>query len=207
MANTRLNCLPNKSFLDLRATLQDHLEKIAQLVDDRNFQDLCDPGIFRWFNGIVAGVGATEGSIWLLDREKEHLVIAYNNGPNAEKVLGFKQSLSKGLVGTVFATEQGMVENSVYKNTHHDHQLNSLLRETTYAMIVVPFYFLNERRGVITCVQLVNLSLEAGESIPLEMSPAGFTGKHLTALKDAASILRELVDFRILRTTVGWNTL
>jgi hypothetical protein len=205
MANTRLNYLPNKSFLDLHATLQDHLAKIAQLVDYRNFPGLCDPGILRWLNGIFAGVGATEGSIWLL--EKEHLVIAYNSGPNAEKVLGFKQPLSRGLVGTVFATEQGLVENKVYQNTQHDHQLNRMLRQTTYAMIVVPFYFLNERRGVITCVQLVDVFVEAGEAIPAEMSPAGFTSKDLTVLKDAASILRELVDFRLLRTAVGWNPL
>ena len=74
MANTRLNCLPNKSFLDLRATLQDHLEKIAQLVDDRNFQDLCDPGIFRWFNGIIAWGGS--------DR-RQHL--AFGSGKRASR--------------------------------------------------------------------------------------------------------------------------
>ncbi|MBV9299040.1 MAG: hypothetical protein JO066_08690 [Verrucomicrobia bacterium] len=207
MANTRMNLLPNKRFLDLHATLIDHLANIARLVDYRNFPSLCDAGIFRWLNGVFASVGATEGSIWLLDQEKEHLVIAYNSGPNAEKLLGFKQPLSRGLLGTVFATEQGLVENKVYQNAQHDHQLNRMLRQTTYAMIVVPFYFLNERRGVISCVQLVDIFMEPSEAISAEMNPSGFTGNDVTVLKDAAAILRELVDFRLLQTTVGWNPL
>ena len=205
MPSTRVNYLPNKRFLDLQATLQDHIAQIGQLVDYQNFAGLCGPGTLRWLNGVFRGVGATEGSVWLLDQGGEHLVIAHNSGPDAEKLLGFKQPLSRGLVGTVFATEQGLVENQVYQNALHDHELNRRLRQTTYAMIVVPFYFLDERRGVITCVQLVDVAVEPGEAIPAEIRPAGFSGKDLTVVKDAASILRELVEFRLLRATVGWN--
>src|SRR5271166_3757715 len=146
-----------------------------------------------------------EGSIWLLDTEKKNLVIAYNSGPNAQKVIGFAQSLSNGLVSATFATEQGMVENEVYKNVEHDHELNRLLNQTTYAMIVVPFYFLNQRRGVISCVQLIDAYIAAGQAIPVGAIPPGFARKDLVALKDGASIMRDLIDFQMLREALGWN--
>lgn len=200
-----MNFIPSEVFLDLKPALQDQLAKMARLIDHRNFVDFCDPIIFRFLERTFAAVGAAEGSIWLLDTEKKNLVIAYNSGPNAQKVIGFAQSLSKGLVSATFATEQGLVENEVYKNVEHDHELNRLLNQTTYAMIVVPFYFLNQRRGVITCVQLIDAYLAAGQAVPVGPIPPGFARKDLVALKDGASIMRDLIDFQMLREALGWN--
>ena len=64
--------------------------------------------------------------------------------------MGFRQPLNRGIVSTVLASEQAFIENEVYKNARHDDKLNESLAQTTFAMIVVPFYFLNECRGVVS---------------------------------------------------------
>jgi hypothetical protein len=201
-----MNFIPQERFRELKPALQDQLAKMARVIGSEDFSDLCDPLVSRFLERTFAAVRATEGSIWLLDQEKRNLVIAYNSGPNAGQLIGFAQPLSKGLVSATFATEQALIENEVYKNAEHDHELNRLLKQTTYAMIVVPFYFLNERRGVITCVQLIDVYLEADQFIPVGSTPPGFNRNDLITIQDGASILRDLIDFRLLRETLGWGS-
>jgi len=198
--------IAQQRFLELRPALQEQLRKMAGAITPANFSDLCDPQITRLIERTFASVQATEGSIWLVDAVRENLVIAYNNGPNAKKVVGFRQPLSKGLVSLTFANEQALVENEVYKNADHDHELNQRLQQTTYAMIVVPFYFADQLRGVITCVQLIDVFIAPGQVMPVGSTPLGFNRKDLLAIQDGALILRDLVDLRLLHEALGWNT-
>ncbi|MEA3186648.1 MAG: hypothetical protein QOD99_478, partial [Chthoniobacter sp.] len=147
------------------------------------------------------------GSIWLLDQEKQHLVVAYNSGPNTEKIMGFKQPVTKGIVSLVVASEHAFVENQVYKNAKHSAMLDQKLHKTTYAMIAVPFYFLNEVRGVISCVQLLDVVVHEGQAAATGETPAGFGPPELNAIQTIAAVVRDLIDYRLLGTAVGWNRL
>jgi hypothetical protein len=201
----RPNFLPNEKLLVLRDTLAEHLRQMAQNITPENFPGICDEQIYQLLRGAFQKANADEGSIWLLDSSREHLVIAYNSGDRSEEVTGFKQPLREGIVGLVAASEQSFVETGVYKNARHSRKLDDKLSVMTHAMIVVPFYFLNECRGVISCVQLAKTKRQADRLIPDGPAPAGFDLQNLSAIQHVAVIVRDLIEYRLLRIAVGWN--
>jgi hypothetical protein len=205
MKTARVNFLPNQRFVPLRPFLEEHLAKVGEAISPENFLSICDEMLLSLLKGAFRQVCADEGSIWLLDEAKRNLVITYNSGPNAGEIVGFKQPIDRGIVSLVVATEQGFVENQVYKNTRHDTGLDQKIRSCTYAMMVVPLYFLNQVRGVISCVQLFDVVLEKGEALPQGETPAGFNPEDLPVLQTAASVIRDVVDYRLLSTAVGWK--
>jgi hypothetical protein len=200
----RANFLPEPRLAALRPALQEHLAKISAAISPENFLSLCDPEVLHLLLSSFDRVKADEGSIWLLDAEKQSLVVSYNSGPDAEKIVGFKQPMNQGLISLVVAAEQGLAENFVFKHAKHSPLLDRKVGRTTYAMIAVPFYFLNQVRGVISCVQLVEARFEAGQTVPVGNAP-GFGPEDLTVIQKAAAVVRSLIDFRLLATAVGWN--
>ena len=204
---TRANFLPEPRFVPLRPALQEHLAKLGAAVTPDNFLSVCDEMLLKLLKETFARISADEGSIWLLDQGKEHLVVAYNSGPNTEKIMGFKQPVTKGIVSLVVASEHAFVENQVYKNAKHSATLDKKLHKTTYAMIAVPLYFLNEVRGVISCVQLLDVVVHEGQAAPKGETPAGFGPPELNAIQTIAAVVRDLIDYRLLGTAVGWNRL
>jgi hypothetical protein len=208
-SSTRANFLPNQQFVQLRPILQDHLTKIANAITPSNFVSICDRVALQLLQNSFEQVRASEGSIWLLDSAKHsearNLVAAYNTGPNAKKIQGFKQPLNKGIVSLTLATEQAFVENNVYKNAKYSPILDRNVGRTTHAMIVVPLYFLNQVRGVISCVQLLDVLIEKGKVIPIENPPSGFTPSDLGVIETTAAAMRNLIDYRLVDTTIGWT--
>jgi hypothetical protein len=202
MAN-RLNILPDQRLLDVRPALQEYLRRIGQSITPENLADLVDPVILGLLSDSFARAGAHEGSIWILDASREFLVNAYNTGPNASKIVGFRQPIREGIISMVLATEQGFVENVVYRNENHSKLLDNQLGMVTYAMIAVPFYFLSDCRGVISCVQLSEAKKEEGRLIPLEPLPAGFGIESLLPVQQVASIIRDLLDLQIMQLALG----
>lgn len=203
-ASVRANFLPEQRFIPLRPALQEHLAKIGNAISPGNFLSICDEMLVKFLTDTFERVSADEGSIWLLDEEKRHLVVAFNSGPNADKIVGFKQPLNKGIISLVVATEQGFIESNVYKDAKYSADLDKKLHSTTYAMIAVPLYFLKQVRGVISCVQLFDVLVQEGEPVPAGKTPQGFKPEHLIAVQTAAAVIRELIDYRLLGTAVGW---
>jgi len=204
---TRANFLPEPRFIPLRPALQEHLAKLGAAVTPDNFLSICDEMVLKLLQETFARISADEGSIWLLDQEKQSLVVAYNSGPDSEKIMGFKQPVTKGIISLVVASEHAFVENQVYKNAKHSATLDQKLQKTTYAMVAVPFYFLNEVRGVISCVQLLDVVVHDGEAAATGDTPAGFGPPELNAIQTIAAMVRDLIDYRLLGTAVGWNRL
>ena len=207
MKATRANFLPEQRFVALRPALQEYLAKLGAAITPENFLSICDEMVRKLLTDTFARIAADEGSIWLLDAEKQHLVVAYNSGPNTEKIMGFKQPVSQGIVSLVVASEHAFVENQVYKNAKHSATLDKKLHKTTYAMIAVPLYFLNEVRGVISCVQLLDVTVHGGEAAATGETPSGFGPPELNAIQPIAAVVRDLIDYRLLGTAVGWNRL
>ena len=207
MKTTRANFLPEQRFLPLRPALEEHLSKLGSAVTPENFLSICDEMLLKLLKESFERIGADEGSIWLLDPEKQHLVVAHNSGPNSEKIIGFKQPLTRGIVSLVAASEHPFVENNVYKNIKQDKALDEKLEKMTYAMVAVPLYFLNEVRGVISCVQLQDVDIRDGKPVPKGDTPRGFGPAELNAIQTIAAVVRDLIDYRLLGTAIGWNRL
>jgi hypothetical protein len=201
----RSNFLPNEQFRPLRSILQDHLQRIAGTITPENFPGICNDRIWWLLKSSLDQAGADEGSVWIIDDEMKHLVISYNSGPNAANLVGFRQGLEEGIVSLVFANEQSFVETEVYRNSQHSGILDDKLGVTTYAMMVVPFYFLNECRGVLSAVKLIEATATAGKIVPKGNLPSAFAPDDLSTLQNAALIIRDLIDYRLLKTTVAWN--
>jgi hypothetical protein len=202
---TRTNFLPCEALLPLRNALQEHLSEIARHITPENFPGVCNELIFNTLTESFRQAGAHEGSVWILDAAKENLVMAYNTGPNAAKIVGFRQSLKKGYLSMVFANEQSFAESEIFRNARHAKELDQNLKMTTYAMIAVPFYFLKECRGVISCVQLIDVAVEANQIVPTGKKPSGFGIEALSIVQNAALLVRDLINYNLLKTTVGWN--
>jgi hypothetical protein len=197
MDDSRLTLLPDPSLAPLLPALQGRLAQVGQSINAQNFSSVLDGTMKQVIHGVVGTVGATEGSIWLVDEPGEHLVIAYNTGPNAEHLVArFKQPLTAGLVSMVFSSEQSFIENEVYKNALQDKALDSKLKVRTYAMIAVPFYFLDACRGVASCVQLISPDSESE-------SGKGFYEDQELAFRNAIVTLGRLIEHWAIKRTIG----
>lgn len=197
MDDSRLTLLPDPSLAPLLPALQGRLAQVGRSINAQNFSSVLDGTMKQLIQGAVETVDASEGSIWLTDQAGENLVIAYMTGPNSYQLTGkFKQPLSSGLVSMVFSAEQSLIENEVYKNAKQNKTLDSQLKVRTYAMIAVPFYFLNACRGVASCVQLISADAESDFD-------KGFNDGHELAFRNAMLTLGRLIEHWAIKSTLG----
>jgi len=196
---SRLSLVPDPAFRELRPVLAERLNQLSAALRVQQFGPLFDPVMRQTVERGFAAAGAHEGTVWLLDDTEEHLMAAYNTGPQAGQWVGsFKHPMQTGLIGMVFASEQPFLENEIWKNARHRKELDGLLKVETSAMIAVPFYLLRACRGVISCVQL--RQAEAGKP-----EPPGFRPEHLDAMQWTAAALSQLLELRLLSHAVGWT--
>ena len=203
----RFNLLADPRFESLRDALRERIRTAAGELDAGTFGDFLDPTMRGVVQRGFSAAGAHEGTIWLLDPVAERLVMAYNTGPNAGDIVGkhyqplFGETLANGtrrapgIVSGVFLSEQPFCENFVYRNVDHDATLNRRLAEQTFAMIVVPFYFAGEKRGVMSCVQLTT---------PGAPDPSGFPMESVMSVQFATEVLGRLLDYRLVGVSTGW---
>jgi len=197
MDDSRLTLLPDQSLAPLLPALQGRLAQVGHSINAQNFSSLLDGTMRQLIDGAIDAVGASEGSIWLTDEAGENLVIAYNTGPSAQQLVGkFKQPLTSGLVSMVFSSEQSFIENEVYENSLQDKTLDSKLKVRTYAMIAVPFYFLDACRGVASCVQLISPESESE-------ADKGFFEDHELDFRNAVVTLGRLIEHWAIKRTIG----
>jgi len=183
------------------------MAKLGAAVTPENFLSICDEMLLKLLQESFERIKADEGSIWLLDQQKENLIAAYNSGSRSQDIVGFKLPVTRGIISLVVASEHPFVENNVYKNDKQDKALDKKLGKLTYAMIAVPFYFLNEVRGVISCVQLQDFQMKDDKVVPTEPTPPGFRPPELNTIQTIAAVVRDLIDYRLLGTAIGWNSL
>lgn len=172
------------------------VRELAALAGAGAFDEFFDGTMRALLVSALHGIGAHEGTVWLLDEERGALVPRFNNGPHAVRFVGsFRQSLRSGMISMVVSTEQPICENEVHQNQQQDKTLDRALDVLTCAMLATPLYFGGELRGVISAVQLKPAS-DAPE-------PPGFTAEHLEALQLAAAVLARMVDQQLLTLALG----
>jgi hypothetical protein len=197
MTETRLTLLADSNFAGLLPELKGRLAETAKSITPANFGSLLDATMRRELHLAFDQAGASEGTVWLVEDETRALVPAFNTGPNAQKMVAqFRQPLSSGLISMVYASEQPFLENEVFQNAKQDKSLDTSLNVQTYAMIAVPFYFLDACRGVISCVVL---------RLPGTAEPpvVRFDETARLRVSHAATVLGRLIDYRILQATLG----
>lgn len=198
---TRLTYLPDERAAALRPELLSALHDAAGEACGEAFADFFDSSMRGLLVNGFDRVGAHEGTVWLLDAERTALIPRFNSGPQAAEFVGvFRQPLSKGMVATVAATEQPICENQVCNDSRQDGRLDATLGVKTATMLAVPFTFLGELRGVISCVRLMPKE-------PAAPAPSGFTAGDLQALQFTARIVSRLIEYRLLARTLGLEEL
>ncbi|PTY01402.1 hypothetical protein DB346_13115 [Verrucomicrobia bacterium LW23] len=195
---SRLKFLPDERLAQLKPTLDEHIQQVAESITPENFNQLADVLIRHVLETGVRLARAHDILVWLVDETKEHLVPCYGVGPIGRRlILKHKQPLREGIVSMVMMSEQPFIENEVYKHQSHSKIVDDMLRQRTYAMIVVPFYFVRQCRGVISCVQVKSSRMT-------EPDPPGFGQEHLIALQRSSTLLTELIDYRLLKQSIYW---
>ena len=117
-------------------------------------------------------------------------MIVSHTEPPSELLLNQEQSLDKGLVGLVLASEQSISENRVYENARHAKDIDSKLGKVTCAMIAVPFYVGGVLRGVLSCVKL--------KDSPDAPDPSGFSAANLSRVKRLSLAIEQILNYRII---------
>jgi hypothetical protein len=194
----RLTFLPHPEMEPLLGDLERRLKEMAAMIDHATYTHFQDRLMEQILREGFTRAGAAEGSVWLLDENRENLVPVFNTGPNADELVGrYRQPLKAGIVSMVAVSEQSFCENRVWENADQDKTLDEKLKVLTYAMAVVPLYYASDLRGVVSCVQL----FAEGEN-----EPCGFTPDSLQQLELAVEVLSKLIDHRLLRAAIGLET-
>lgn len=197
MTDARANVLPDERLTPLRPVLSSRMKEAAEMLSEGAFDEFFDRIMRSLLAEGLKRIGAHEGTVWLLDHSRTNLVPRFNNGPNATNFVGaFRQSLKAGMVSMVVNTEQPICENEVHRNARQDRTLDRKLGLITCSMIVVPFYFVGELRGVISAVQLK----PADTSIP---DPPGFNDESLQSLQLTAAVLSRLIEHELMTLSIG----
>lgn len=196
MAGGRLTVLTDERLNVLRSIIDERIKTAADLVGETAFEEFFDQTMCAHLVKALAAAQAHEGSVWLLDETRTHLVPRFNSGPHAARFVGrFRQNLREGMISMVVATEQPICENAVHQNQQQDKTLDHQLALVTCAMLAVPFYFGAELRGVISAVQL--------KPTAAAPEPPGFTAENLETLQLGAAVLGRMVDHQLLSLAIG----
>ena len=189
----------DERFAPLVGPLEDRLLRAVELVGAENVRVLWGHRAEELLCNTAAQVAAHALGVWLRDRDNQHLILAFNAGACGMTMPEpVRQPITEGIVSLVLHSEQPFLENDVQKNAQHSKLVDLALHQHTEAMIVVPFYLQNQCRGVLSCVQVRR------DDLPRE-SRSGFDMNHLASMQLAASLLGDIIDYQLLRITLGWT--
>ena len=196
MSDTRLTLTPDPRFMNLAGALENKLTAIASSLTSSEVGALLDNSMQQCLKYAFREAGADEGTVWIAEAESKSLVVAFNSGPDAGRMVGkFAQPLSEGLISMVFANESPFMENALEQDARQDKTLDTLLGVKTLAMIAVPLNYLESCRGVVSCVLLGREGATSHKK--------AFTEADQARIQHATTVLGRLIDNSVLRTLVG----
>src|ERR1051325_11562907 len=137
LMSEHLNILPEQRVSDLKTSLS----RICREIEPEKLSSLLDLATREALHRAFDQAGADEGTVWVADSARNHLIPVFNSGPNASRFVGeFRQPLDQGLISMVLATEQSFLENEVSRNARQSKLVDTALGVTTKALIAVPLY-------------------------------------------------------------------
>jgi hypothetical protein len=86
---------------------------------------------------------------------------------------------------------------NIAENPEHDKTVDRKTGSPTSAMIAVPFYFAQQCRGIISCVQLGDKARSA--------SRTAFDMESMRAVSRGASLLARLFDYKLISRIIGYG--
>jgi transcriptional regulator with GAF, ATPase, and Fis domain len=193
----RLTLMPEARFRPLAPALRHHLLEVGSSISAENFASLLDDLMRHMLDFNFRAAGADEGSVWIADHTDHKLHAAYNTGPHQEFVGKFSKPLNAGLLSMVFATERPFVQNHMAGKSAgaaKEGSLDNELKVETAAMIAVPLHYLDEIRGVISCVKLAGNKSDKADA---------FSEPDQARIRYLAATLGRMIDLRVLRSVVG----
>jgi hypothetical protein len=194
MSISRLGILPDEEMAIYLPRLREFLSATGRKITPEKFR-LVAANYLPYLLSVFRVHHGSEGTVWIADRNDPALVPVFNSGPHADEFVGkYRQPLTSGLISMVFSTEKSFISLSVSERADHDKSLDTRLHLNTSAMLAVPFYFLNECRGVISCVQL-----QGETNAPL----TPFALEDLSLLGETADMIGKLIDFALLQYFLG----
>jgi len=123
--------------------------------------------------------------------------MVFNSGKNADRLVEHaEQPVNEGLIGMVFSTEQGFIENDVVANRQHSKHIDQDFAQTTLALLAVPFYIRGEKVGVVSCVKLDGST----NACP---NRSEFVTSDLERIELASRAVGMLLELRLLRLATG----
>ncbi len=179
---------PDPQLSEHAPAIERALARAAAAVTPEDFRDLIgDPGQTT-LRMVMESLEGDSMSVWIADVEETKLVATHSEPDPA--FVGRSQPISEGLVSLVYASEQCLCENQVYRNARHSKRVDEAVGQVTAALVATPFYFGGKVQGVISCVQLKD-STEAPDR-------PGFSARHLNRVRRLSTVLERLVNYRLL---------
>jgi transcriptional regulator with GAF, ATPase, and Fis domain len=197
----RLTLITDDRLVPLRTLAKARLKELAARATTAAFDEVFDGTMRAVLVDRFEGIGAHEGTVWLLDEGRNFLIPRFNTGPNAANFVGnYQQDVKQGMISMIVSTELPLCENEMRTSPQHDKSLDKKLDLQTCAMLATPLYFAGELRGVISAVQLRPPTSN-------EPDPPGFTPQHLGALQLTATVLARLIEQQLHSLLMGFDDL
>jgi hypothetical protein len=168
------------------------LERYAKRLRPTDLDSLVDAATGSVLQNLRNNIAADSVAIWIADQAGENLVFAIAS-PVDNRVLGREQPMSEGFISLVFASEQPICENRVAEDERHSKRIDSVIGETTEAIIAVPFYLGGVLRGVLSAVRWQDGSGCAG----------AFGLEHLQTTQRASVVVERLINLALAKAICG----
>lgn len=173
--------------------LENRVGALANQLSIADLQNAIDPVVSAIFSISMEKIGAYNGTIWLVNGDRTHLVAAYCD--RKKELEGKAQPLDEGLISLVIASEQGVCENGVFRNQQHCKRIDEELGIVTCGMIAVPFYLAGQLRGAVSCV-VCKASID-------DPDPPEFRASHLREVQFLSIALERLIHYRLIQQILG----
>ncbi len=106
------------------------------------------------FRFLVTGIGADEGSLWILDPDGRKLRVALNSGSRySELELALATNIDGSQVGRCFKEERIIRDTSTFGGPERDLSIDKALHQRTFYQISVPFHMGDKLLGVLSVIQ------------------------------------------------------
>ncbi len=192
--SSRLQIVRPRSVAEGGDELRRWLQTLLSSLRPGAWAEVIDDLAHEAFAAGVAEVDATEGTIWVHDREGCSLVPIYNTGARSEEFVGtYSQPLGRGIISMVFEQQLSVAEDVSRRLDTHDSTLDERLGVATTALLAVPLVVKGVTIGVLSAVRLRDSS----------ESSSPFAPDTVEVFERLAEVLRRMIEWELVQIGLG----